>query len=139
MRAGPEKTGTLRRYALAWLGLMLLAILNGTLRQALYADRLGELSAHQLSTAILLLAFTAYLWGLSTAWPIGSAGLAWRIGLLWLCLTLAFETGMVRLVGGHPWERLLHEYDLLAGRVWLLVPLWTLLGPYVAFRLRRLP
>lgn len=129
----------LRRYCLAWVGMMLLAILNGGLRDGLYAGRVGELAAHQISTGLLLVVFAGYFWGLTSAWPIESAGMAWRIGLMWLLMTLAFETGMVRLVGGHPWERLLHEYDLLAGRVWLLVPLWTLVGPYLFYRLRRSP
>ena len=40
---------------------------------------------------------------------------------------------MGRVLGGKPWSQVLEDYDVLAGRVWLLVPLWILVGPYVFF------
>ena len=44
-------------------------------------------------------------------------------------LTVSFEFGFGRLVMKHSWERLLHDYNILEGRVWILVLLWTLLAP----------
>jgi len=32
---------------------------------------------------------------------------------------------------GHPWRRLLGDYDLRAGRLWVLIPLWLAAGPAV--------
>ena len=52
-------------------------------------------------------------------------------------MTLAFETALGRLVARQPWRVLLADYDLRAGRLWILVPLWVLCGPYVVFRLAR--
>ena len=127
----------LLRYALAWFGMMVLAIVNGGLRAKLYAPHTGELAAHQLSTMILLALFAGYFWLLTTYWPIASSRQAWMIGLMWLVMTLLFEIGLGRWVLGHPWNRVLREYNLLAGRVWLLVPLWTLVGPRMFFRCRQ--
>lgn len=33
-------------------------------------------------------------------------------------------------------EKLFHDYNILAGRVWLFVLIWTTTAPYVFFRLR---
>ena len=50
----------LLKYFLAWFGMMILAILNGGLRDVLYKPRVGDLVAHQISTVILLVLFAAY-------------------------------------------------------------------------------
>ena len=41
-------------YALAWLPMVPIAILNGVLRQGWYGQYLAELTAHQVSTATAL-------------------------------------------------------------------------------------
>jgi hypothetical protein len=38
-------------------------------------------------------------------------------------------------VAHHSWQRLFHDYNLLAGRVWVLIPLWVAVAPYLLFRL----
>ncbi len=125
------------RYLVAWLGMMVLAVANGGLRDVLYKDRVGELAAHQISTAALLVLLTAYFWLVTRLWPLRSARQAWSIGAAWLVMTLAFELVMGRLVVGNSWDRVLDDYNVLAGRVWVLVPLWVLVGPYAFFRLGR--
>ena len=121
------------KYFIAWFGMMILAILNGALRDLAYKPYVGDLAAHQISTVILLLLFTAYFWFLVKVWPLGSARQAWVIGGIWFLMTEAFEFGM-GLIAGHPWSELLHAYNLPAGQVWLFIPLWVLIGPYVFFR-----
>ena len=49
-------------------------------------------------------------------------------------MTLALETFMGRVLGGKPWPESFEDYDVLAGRIWILVPLWKFVGPYVFFR-----
>jgi len=127
----------LLKYFLAWFGMMVLAVANGGVRDGLYKRRVGELAAHQISTVILLALLTLYLWFVATRWPIRSARQAWTIGLMWLVMTLAFELLIGRFVAGNPWDRALHDYNILAGRIWILIPLWVFLGPYVFFTLRQ--
>ena len=124
------------KYIAAWLGMMLLAVVNGIARDRLYGPRVGELAAHQFSTAILLIFFGAYFYGLERLWPLYARSTAWVIGVAWLIMTLVFETALGRLVARQPWREILADYNLLAGRLWILVPLWVLCGPYVVFRLR---
>jgi len=57
------------------------------------------------------------------------------VGLLWLVLTLAFEFGFGRF-GGRSWSSLLQEYNVVAGKVWVLIPAWVAVAPFIFHRLR---
>jgi len=48
---------------------------------------------------------------------------------------VAFEFLFGHYVMGHPWSRLVQDFNLLAGRVWALVLLTTLFAPIVPGRL----
>lgn len=61
----------------------------------------------------------------------------WAIGLFWLVLTVCFEFLFGHYVAGHPWERLLADYNLLAGRLWVLILATLLFTPALAGRSRR--
>ena len=52
-----------------------------------------------------------------------------------LALTLAFESLLGRFVSGLSWREMLAEYNLAAGRLWVLVPISVAAAPYVFFRL----
>jgi len=123
-------------YALAWLGLALLGILNGVIRQVTYGRLLPELAAHQVSTLSGVLLVAAALWWLLSVWPLADSRQAIKVGALWLCMTIAFEFAFGHFVLGHSWSVLLADYDLLKGRVWSLFLLWIAMAPFVLFRLR---
>ena len=121
------------RYLLAWLPLVLLAIVNGAVRQSLYADAVGELTAHQISTATGITLFGIYFWFVGKRWPVPTHGRAWQIGFLWLGMTVAFEFLFGHFIMGNPWSRLAADYNLLEGRLWVLVLLWVTVGPPLFF------
>ncbi len=121
---------------LAWAPMVFLAILNGAVRQGWYAKHVTELHAHQISTATGLALFAVYMWLLFRMWELASARQAVWVGMLWLGFTVTFEFLFGHYVMGHPWGRLLKDYDLTAGRLWLLVLAWTAAGPYVIRRFR---
>ena len=125
------------KYTLAWFGMMVLAILNGGLRDLVYKPYVGELAAHQISTVSLILLFAAFMWALVKIWPIESAKQAWSIGIIWFLMTEVFEFGMGRFVTGEPWSKIFEAYNVFAGQVWLFIPLWVLVGPYVSYRYAR--
>jgi hypothetical protein len=125
------------KYILAWVPMVLIAIANAFLRENVFAKRLSELQAHQVSTATGVLLFGIYIWVITRIWRPGSPGQAFIIGLIWLGLTVAFEFLFGRYVVGHPWSRLFHDYNLLAGRVWVMVLIWVTLAPYVFYRLQK--
>ncbi len=126
----------LLRYTFAWIILVVAAIVNGALREAVYKNALGELRAHQVSTLTGIILFGVIIWGLSRLWPLTSAKQAWTVGFIWLAMTIAFEFLFGHFVAGHPWSKLFHDYNILAGRVWLFVLIWTTIAPYVFYKFK---
>ena len=124
------------RYILAWLPMVLIAILNGALRDIWYRKFLGELRAHQLSTLTGAVLFAVYIWVLSRLWPLESGMRALVVGVTWFAMTLCFEFLFGHYVAGHSWRHLLQDYNICAGRVWVLLLIWVTVAPYVFYRLR---
>jgi len=125
------------KYLLAWVPMVLIAIANAAVREAWYGKHLKELRAHQISTATGVLLFGVYIWVLIHVWRPESPGQAFCVGLTWLGFTVAFEFLFGHFVAGHPWGRLFHDYNLFAGRVWVLVLIWIALAPYLFYRLQK--
>ena len=124
------------KYFFAWFGMMVLAIINGGIRDFVYKSHVGDLPAHQISTIIFIILLTGYFWFLTTIWPIKSASQAWIIGGMWFLMTEVFEFGM-GLFEGASWSKLFYAYNVFEGQVWIFIPLWALIGPYVFFRFVR--
>ena len=118
-----------RPWTLAWLGACGLAFGNAIVRQTIYEGHIGDLRAHQVSTATLLGLIAVYVWMLHRRWPIGTNQAALAVGAIWATLTLAFEFGFGHWVVGESWGELLEAYNLADGRVWVLVPIWTMIAP----------
>ena len=124
------------RYVLAWVGMLVLAIANGALRQATFGMVLPELRAHQLSTLIGSVLMGAFMWVVLRWWPPASRREAIAIGLLWVSLTVAFEFFMGLVLLGRPVAQVLADYNVFAGRVWVLFLLWLTVAPWLFFRIR---
>lgn len=123
------------KYFLCWFGMMVLAVINGALRDFTYKKSIGTLAAHQLSTITLLVLLALYFWIVFRLLPLPSSETAWTVGIMWFLLTLIFEFGIGKFVSHKTWSELLHAYNLFAGQVWLFIPLWVLVAPYFYFRL----
>ena len=123
------------KYALLWIPLVFIAIVNGAIRDFTYKDALGELAAHQLSTLTGIILFGIYIWAIGLKWKLESARQAITIGLIWLVLTMAFEFLFFHYVAGHSWSVLLDAYNVFAGRVWLLVLIFIAIAPYLSYRI----
>lgn len=116
-----------------WLLLLILAVLNGAIREALIKPRFGEQGAHIGSTAILCAAIILVAWT-SISW-IGPNDRreALVVGTVWVALTVAFEFLAGHYVFSNSWERLLADYNMVRGRIWILVLLANLFAPLWAF------
>ena len=123
------------KYILVWFVLAIVANINGIIRNEVYQDVLGDLRAHQLSTLILITLFGLVIWGFTRLWKITSAKQAWTIGFIWLGMTILFEFIFGHFVIGHPWSKLLHDYNIFQGRIWILILIWTTVAPYFFYRL----
>jgi hypothetical protein len=124
------------KYAIAWIPMVFIAIANGAIRQLGYGRLMGELSAHQLSCLTGIMLFLLYTWCLSLYWPLQSSRQALTIGGIWLILTIAFEFLFMHYGAKVPWSKLLQDYNILEGRLWVLVLFAVLMAPYLVSRIR---
>jgi hypothetical protein len=122
------------RYVLAWIPMMAIGIINGTLRVVTYGKVLSELRAHQVSTITGVFLMGLYIWIILSFWTPNSLQHALLIGILWLGLTVAFEFLFGHYIAGHSWSQLLRDYNLFAGRIWLLVLIWITIAPLLFYR-----
>jgi hypothetical protein len=124
------------RAVIAWGVILGGAVLNGMFREAVLLPRMGRTLAHAISTILLCLVIIAIGWP-ATAWAAPrTIQDAWIVGTLWLVLTLAFEFGAGHFIFGRTWEELLGEYNVLAGRIWIVVLIVTFMTPITTFTLR---
>jgi hypothetical protein len=120
---------------LAWLGFAVLAVACGAVRVKLLEPLIGPGTAHILGTLAVCALFLLLI-GRFVAWTSERETLRLLLlGGVWTAMTVAFEFGFGHYVMGHPWERLLADYNLFAGRIWLLVLLTMGLGPVLVARL----
>ena len=123
-----------KRWILAWAGASVLGVANGVSREKIYADAVGDDAAHVISTGSLLALLAGYIWQLQRRWPLGSRREALSVGAAWAAMTVAFEFGFGHWVDGDSWLALVENYDVSAGRVWILVPAAMAAGPELARR-----
>jgi len=122
------------KYLIAWIGLVILAIINGAIREFLYQKHTGEHKGHQISTFTLLILITIYSFLIFNTWNIPSFTYAIYIGLIWLILTLAFEFGFGHFISKKSWNILFREYNIFKGRFWPLILIWTALLPFIYYK-----
>ncbi len=123
----------LARGGAVWFGIMLMAIFNGAFRDVVLTPRLGDLGARAVSCFTLASVIVLVTW-ISLPWvrPVSTSD-AWRVGWMWLAMTLAFEFGAGHYILGTSWTALLADYNLLAGRLWILVLAATLTAPAMVY------
>lgn len=126
------------RALIIWCALLGLAIANGAVREVLIIPRTADATGHAISTGMLCVLILLLSWA-SIGWihPISPGG-AWAIGGVWLGLTLAFEFLAGHYLFGNPWSRLLEDYNILRGRIWVMVLVTTVVAPWLAGRARGL-
>ena len=130
-RRGPSVRQLWLRWLLAWPGAAALGVANGSLRAVVYERRIGSTAAHYVSTATLLALLTGYMRWLLGQWPIASNVRALQVGGIWTRLTIGFEFGFGHFVARESWSALLEQYNVTRARVWVLVPAWMAIGPYI--------
>jgi hypothetical protein len=122
-----------------WFGLLVLAFMNGAIREGLIKQVLGinHLLAHQISVAtgiLLWTIFILYIWkklGISTLLE------SILVGLIWFLATIIFETFILnRLMGNLSWDQILQTYNLLAGELWIIALLYIGFLPIAVFNWR---
>lgn len=123
----------MKKYILLWFPMVLIAIINGAARDLIYKPYTGELAAHQISTFTLIILFGFYIWFAVKKYSPASGKQSIYIGIIWLAMTLIFEFGF-GIARNVPAEKLLGDYNILNGRLWVLIPIWVTIAPYIFYR-----
>jgi hypothetical protein len=124
------------RALVVWGLLLVLAVLNGGVRDTWLNPALGDTAGRAISSVLLSLLILLTTW-LTISWIAPTtAGDAWTVGALWVGLTLLFEFGVGHYGFGKSWAELLADYDLVRGRIWVLVLLTTFVAPLLTFTRR---
>lgn len=126
----------MRRVLAVWLVIMAAETLHGTLREVWLAPVLGAFLARQLAVvtgALIVLAIAVAF----SRWMGGTRRRSLlAAGLLWTCLTAAFEIGLGRALG-YSWDRLLSDYDVGGGGLMPFGLLALFVAPLAAARIAR--
>ncbi len=115
----------------SWLILMVLAIINGAIRDFLYLNKIGKEWAHRVSTITLMLLILVFSIIFNNLGYVSDTKESITIGVWWFILTLGFE-----FIAGHylfkkSWEELLENYKINKGKLWILIPIEVLVINYV--------
>lgn len=81
------------KYLLFWFPMLLIAVVNGMLREFVLKKYMAGLQAHQFSTLTLIVLVAFYIGFIVRRFPPVSSGQALLIGVIWMIMTLAFEFG----------------------------------------------
>lgn len=116
-----------------WCGFLVAIVSLGALRDLLLTPRIGEPWAHRIGTLAACAAVAAIC-----AWRVPRLRLTERgalaLGTAWLAMALGFEFGFFHFARGVPWEAILRDYDLRAGRLLILLWLTVALAPWAVTR-----
>ncbi|MFC6787808.1 hypothetical protein ACFQFH_18730 [Halobaculum halobium] len=112
-----------------WVVMAVIAVANGAVREVLLIPRVGTYAGHVLSTGVLVAAILVVSFAYFSLTPVvyARAELA-LVGILWTVLTVGFEF-VVGYAEGTPVSVTLGQYDVLAGQVWIAVPIALLVSP----------
>jgi hypothetical protein len=122
-----------------WFVILILAVLNGTLREKVLIPAIGSFAAFVASGLILSVCIFAVAWLAAPWYGRISSMQSLLIGVFWLFLTLGFEFGFGRLVQHKAWVELRQAYRFRGGNIWPFVLAVTLASPWLAATSRGLP
>ncbi|MFL5740403.1 MAG: hypothetical protein ACJ75B_09320 [Flavisolibacter sp.] len=124
------------RAAITWLLFIPIVFINATIRELVYKPFVGELAAHQISTVLASAAFfiLAYLRFRNHVQTVSKSSL-FLIGCMWLIMTVLFEFALGRFVTGASWNKIFYDYNILEGRIWILLLITLLVTPFIVKQL----
>ncbi len=118
-----------------WLVILVLAVVNGTLRQGVLIPRLGATSGLVLSGLLLASLILAVTYLFLPWLGIRRTGQLLLLGACWLALTLGFEF-LFGLLRGKRLPEMLEAYTFKGGNLWPAVLVVTALAPWLGGKLR---
>ena len=128
--------GALLKATGVWLVLAVAAIVNGALRETVFAAIVGAGAALPMSGLSLASLVFVISWILIPRTGVEEPGGFVLIGIYWVVLTLAFEFGFGHFLAGKPWHDVLQVFNLARGDLFVVVICVTGISPYLVARMR---
>jgi len=120
------------RAILAWLLFIPIIFMNAAFRELVYKPFTGELLAHQVSTITGSVAFFLLAYFLLRHYMYNTPNnKLLLIGLMWVALTIVFEFGLGIFVTGASWNKMLNDYNIGQGRIWIFFLVIILITPFI--------
>lgn len=114
-----------------WFVIVVLAILNGIMRESLYNSLFDPLIARAVSSIVLIvLIFVIVYISMTKSGMVFLSQEAIWLGAFWLALTIIFEFLFGHFIMGNTWSELLQDYNILEGHLWPLVLVTVFISPY---------
>jgi hypothetical protein len=119
-----------------WVVLLILAMVNGIVREKLLIPFLDSFAALMASGLVLsgLIFLISYV-ALPSLGPLNNKQY-WLVGLVWLVLPLLFEFSFGLFLEHKELSELVRAYTFKGGNLWPVVLASTLISPWLAARLR---
>jgi hypothetical protein len=114
-----------------WLFVAVAATMNGMFRTLFLVPRLGEYTSHVLSALMLMIVVL-----LSSSVLVNRLQKEYEnidlflIGILWVSLSVIADFVFEHYVLDVPWRAITYDYNLISGRIWILVLTTEFLGPW---------
>lgn len=126
----------MKQYSIFWLPMVVIGMINGFFRGLVLNAYFDETTARQLSTGTLIIFLTVYVYFIFGRLNIRSRGQAMVVGALWTFLTFLFETLLGYFVSGLSISEIMGEYNILEGKLWLLVLITLAFLPLIFYELK---
>jgi hypothetical protein len=118
-----------------WFILAISAIVIAMVRVNVLLPHFGEQNAHQIGTFIYLIVQFIIIHIFIKKIKIKAVKTLLGIGIFWVIITIVFEFVFGHYVTGHPWQKLFADYNLLNGRLWVLVLINNITAPLISVKI----
>ena len=115
-----------------WFILAVSAIVVATFRVGVLLPPFGEQTAHQVGTLLYLIVQFFIIYFFIKKLKLKEIKTLLGIGIFWVVITVIFEFVFGHYVMGHSWQKLFADYNLLNGRLWVLVLINNIVAPLIS-------
>ena len=127
----------IKKSILIWSLMIPLAILNGALREGLIEPIIGEKYANPISCLILCILIFIVSFIFIPKLGNGMKVVYIKIGILWVLLTIIFET-ILGLFMGNTIKEIIMAYNILTGNFWLIVVIFIGFIPLLIAKIKKI-
>lgn len=120
-----------------WFILTISAIIVATFRVNVLLPQFGEQTAHQIGTILFLIVQFIIIYFFIKKMKVKETKTLLGVGLFWVVITIIFEFVFGHYVMGNSWQKLFADYNLLDGRLWVLVLINNLSAPLISGKINK--